>query len=188
MSLPFYFIYFILAKRSRFDCMVKESSIQNDGLLAPWLQAVRTRSDEAAESALASLIETYIAPVIKSVIRFKLRPDSADEADLAQEALAQWLAELRKLGAQPDDRSIGDARGLGLMQAIELVKDRKTKEPHPQAVNRVFEDTKKRKVLVGKGGLYGNVIRTGMMLNSTKAEVDEMVNAIDAGLTAAAGM
>ncbi|HEV2665320.1 MAG TPA: hypothetical protein VG324_10430, partial [Blastocatellia bacterium] len=48
-------------------------------------------------------------------IRFKLRLDSgarADEADLAQEALAQWLAELRKLGAQPDERSISDARGL----------------------------------------------------------------------------
>ena len=92
--------------------MVEESSIQNDGLLAPWLQAVRTRSDEAAESALASLIEAHIEPVIKGVIRFKLRPDSADEADLAQEALAQWLAELRKLGAQPDERSISDARGL----------------------------------------------------------------------------
>jgi DNA-directed RNA polymerase specialized sigma24 family protein len=77
-----------------------------------WLQAVRTRSDEAAESALALLIETHIEPVIKGVIRFKLRPEAADEADLAQEALAQWLAELRKLGAEPDDRSISDARGL----------------------------------------------------------------------------
>jgi DNA-directed RNA polymerase specialized sigma24 family protein len=92
--------------------MVKESSTQNDGLLVLWLQAVRTRSDEAAESALALLIETHIEPVIKGVIRFKLRPEAADEADLAQEALAQWLAELRKLGAEPDDRSISDARGL----------------------------------------------------------------------------
>src|SRR5262245_23780108 len=92
--------------------MVKESSTQNDNLLAPWLQAVRTRSDEAAESALALLFETHIEPVSKGVIRFELRADSADEADLAQEALAQWLAELRKLGAEPDSRSISDARGL----------------------------------------------------------------------------
>ena len=92
--------------------MVKDSSTQNDSLLAPWLQAVRTRSDEAAESALASLIEAHIAPVIKSVIRFKLRLDAADEADLTQEALAQWLTELRKLGANPDERSVSDARGL----------------------------------------------------------------------------
>src|SRR5688572_26110914 len=33
---------------------------------------------------------------------------------------------------------VGDARGLGLMQAIELVKDHKTKEPAPQAVGKVF--------------------------------------------------
>jgi hypothetical protein len=78
--------------------MVKESSTQSDGLLAPWLQAVQTRGDEAAESALALLIETHIEPVIRSVIRFKIRLGSAgqmDEADLAQESLAQWLAELQ---------------------------------------------------------------------------------------------
>ncbi len=76
---------------------------------------------------------------------------------------------------------IGDVRGLGLMQALELVKDRETKEPHPQAVLRVFEETKRRGVLIGKGGLYGNVIRTGMMLNSTKDHVNELVEALDAG-------
>jgi 4-aminobutyrate aminotransferase-like enzyme len=76
---------------------------------------------------------------------------------------------------------IGDVRGMGLMQAVELVKDRQTKEPAPEAVLKVFEETKRRGVLIGKGGLYGNVIRTGMMLNSTKEHVDEMIAAMDAG-------
>lgn len=76
---------------------------------------------------------------------------------------------------------IGDVRGKGLMQAVELVVDRKTKEPNPKAVLRVFEETKKRGVLIGKGGLFGNVIRTGMMLNSTKDHVDELIAALDAG-------
>ena len=79
---------------------------------------------------------------------------------------------------------IGDVRGMGLMQALELVKDRETKEPDPQSVMRVFEETKKRRVLVGKGGLYGNVIRTGMMLNSTKDHVDELIEAFDASFAA----
>jgi 4-aminobutyrate aminotransferase len=81
---------------------------------------------------------------------------------------------------------IGDARGLGMMQAIELVKDRKTKEPAPQAVAKVFEETKRRGVLLGKGGVYGNVIRTGLMLNAGKQQVDELVDAMDAGLSLAA--
>src|SRR5262245_59927968 len=95
--------------------MGNESASQNDGLLAPWLLTLRTQGEAAAESALASLIETHIEPVVRSVIRFKLRldpSDRADEIDLAQEALAQWLVELRKLGAEPDRRSISDARGL----------------------------------------------------------------------------
>jgi 4-aminobutyrate aminotransferase len=77
---------------------------------------------------------------------------------------------------------IGDVRGMGIMQAIELVKDPKTKEPNPQAVLTVFEETKRQGVLIGKGGLYGNVIRTGMMLNTTKDSVDQLIAALDAGL------
>jgi 4-aminobutyrate aminotransferase-like enzyme len=77
---------------------------------------------------------------------------------------------------------IGDVRGMGLMQALELVKDRETKEPDPQSVLKVFEETKRLGVLIGKGGLYGNVIRTGMMLNSTKDTVDELIEALDKAL------
>jgi 4-aminobutyrate aminotransferase-like enzyme len=74
---------------------------------------------------------------------------------------------------------IGDVRGMGLMQALELVKDRETKEPDPQSVLKVFEETKRRGVLIGKGGLYGNVIRTGVMLNSTKDTIDKLIEALD---------
>src|ERR687886_1895441 len=87
----------------------------------------------------------------------------------------QRLEELREKHAV-----IGDVRGMGLMQALELVKDRETKEPAPQSVLKVFEETKRRGVLIGKGGLYGNVIRTGVMLNSTKDTIDELIEALDA--------
>jgi 4-aminobutyrate aminotransferase len=81
---------------------------------------------------------------------------------------------------------VGDVRGLGLMQGIELVRDRQTKEPAPQAVLDVFEETRRRGVLIGKGGLYGNVIRTGLHLNATQAQADELVSALAAGLEFAA--
>lgn len=86
----------------------------NDELLAPWLQAVQVRDQEAAGSALAVLVETYIQPVVRNVVRFKLHLDSShapDEADLIQEALAEWLVEVHKIAHEPD-RSICDARGL----------------------------------------------------------------------------
>jgi 4-aminobutyrate aminotransferase len=86
------------------------------------------------------------------------------------------------MGLQERYEVIGDVRGMGLMQGMEFVKDRKTKEPHPQAVLKVFEETKKRGVLIGKGGLYGNVIRLGPPLIATRDHIDELVAALDAGL------
>ena len=74
---------------------------------------------------------------------------------------------------------IGDVRGMGLMQGIECVKDRQTKEPHPHAVLKVFEETKRRGVLIGKGGLFGNVIRLGPPLIATKSDIDQLVDALD---------
>src|SRR5262249_37248937 len=100
---------------------MKGPPIESDSLLAPWLQA---RSEEEAESALAEFIAEHIEPVIKGVVRFKLRlhADRADRADgadgspeaadIAQEALTEWLAELRKFRVCPDRRAISDARGL----------------------------------------------------------------------------
>ena len=74
---------------------------------------------------------------------------------------------------------IGDVRGMGLMQAIECVKDRTTKEPDPQSVLKVFEETRRRGVLIGKGGLFGNVIRIGPPLVATKPDIDELITALD---------
>jgi 4-aminobutyrate aminotransferase-like enzyme len=74
---------------------------------------------------------------------------------------------------------IGDVRGLGLMQGLELVKDRKTKEPAPEATSQLLERTRENGLLVGKGGLYGNVIRLSPMLNIAKADVDQAIELLD---------
>jgi 4-aminobutyrate aminotransferase-like enzyme len=81
---------------------------------------------------------------------------------------------------------IGDVRGMGLMQAIEFVKDRATKEPAPEATNQFMEECRTRGLLVGKGGLLGNVIRTSPPLNITKADVDEAIRIMDESLVAMA--
>ena len=74
---------------------------------------------------------------------------------------------------------IGDVRGMGLMQALELVKDRKTKEPAPEATTQVMERARDNGLLIGKGGLFGNVLRLSPMLNISKADVDEGVRLLD---------
>ena len=80
---------------------------------------------------------------------------------------------------------IGDVRGMGLMQGIELVKDRQTKAPAPEATNLVMERARVNGLLVGKGGLYGNVIRMSPPLNISKADVDQALVALDTSLAEA---
>ena len=83
-------------------------------------------------------------------------------------------------------KTIGDVRGMGLMQAIELVADETVKDrtPNPKAVLRLFEETKKRGLLIGKGGLYGNVIRISPPLVIGEAEVDEALGVLGESLKA----
>jgi len=78
---------------------------------------------------------------------------------------------------------IGDVRGMGLMQGLELVKDRQTKEPAAEATVQLMERARENGLLIGKGGLYGNVIRMSPMLNISKADVDEALRMLDKSLS-----
>jgi 4-aminobutyrate aminotransferase-like enzyme len=106
-----------------------------------------------------------------------------ERENLAQNAqvVGGYLRE-KLMGLQERYDVIGDVRGMGLMQALEFVKDRKTKEPDAASLMKVFDETKRRGVLIGKGGLYGNVMRIGPPLIASKSDIDELVSAIDAGL------
>jgi 4-aminobutyrate aminotransferase len=77
---------------------------------------------------------------------------------------------------------IGDVRGMGLMQGIELVKDRQTKAPAAEATNLVMERARVNGLLVGKGGLYGNVIRMSPPLNISRSDVEAALTALDKSL------
>ena len=70
------------------------------------------------------------------------------------------------------------------MQGIEFVLDRKTKEPAPQAVSQLFEETRTRGLLVGKGGLYGNVVRIAPPLTASAEQIDEALEILDHALAA----
>jgi 4-aminobutyrate aminotransferase-like enzyme len=72
---------------------------------------------------------------------------------------------------------------MGLLQGIELVKDRQTKEPAPELVNQVLERLRANGLIVGKGGLYGNVIRMSPPLNISKADIDAALHILDKSVT-----
>ncbi len=74
---------------------------------------------------------------------------------------------------------IGDVRGMGMMQALELVKDRQIKEPAAEAAGQVMERARDNGLLIGKGGLYGNTIRMAPPMNISKADVDEGIRLLD---------
>jgi 4-aminobutyrate aminotransferase len=80
---------------------------------------------------------------------------------------------------------IGDVRGMGLMQALELVEDRVSKQPASGVTLAVMEAARENRILIGKGGLYGNVIRITPPLNIAKTDVDEFIGRLDISLTTA---
>jgi 4-aminobutyrate aminotransferase-like enzyme len=82
-------------------------------------------------------------------------------------------------GLQEKHATIGEVRGMGFMQALELVKDRETKEPAPERASAVLEMAKDKGLIIGKGGLYGNVLRISPALNVTAADADQAVDLLD---------
>ena len=79
-------------------------------------------------------------------------------------------------------QGIGEVRGMGLMQAIELVKDRGTKEPDPQGTNRLMEATRRRGLLIGKGGLYGNALRIAPPMVVSRGQIDDAIRLLGEAL------
>jgi alanine-glyoxylate transaminase/(R)-3-amino-2-methylpropionate-pyruvate transaminase len=88
------------------------------------------------------------------------------------------LAGLEKLKSKY--QVIGDVRGKGLMLGVELVKDRKTKEPAKAETAQVLESAREMGLLLGKGGLWGQSIRFAPPMCITKADSDFILEVFDA--------
>jgi 4-aminobutyrate aminotransferase len=77
---------------------------------------------------------------------------------------------------------IGDIRGMGLLQAVELVEDRKTKAPATAVTAQVMEAARDNRILLGKGGMFGNVLRFSPPMNIGRSDVDQFIAAFDKSL------
>jgi len=89
------------------------------------------------------------------------------------------MSKLRDL--QKQNPIIGDIRGLGLMIGVELVKDEKL-TPATAEADAIRDALLKNGVLVGVGGVYGNVIRFQPPLVITRQQIDKAVGAFATAL------
>jgi alanine-glyoxylate transaminase/(R)-3-amino-2-methylpropionate-pyruvate transaminase len=87
---------------------------------------------------------------------------------------------LRALQSRHD--LIGDVRGLGLMLGVELVKDRKTRVPAKEETLEFMERIREQGILIGKGGLDGNVLRIKPPMCLSAEDVDFALYAFDKAL------
>ena len=83
-----------------------------------------------------------------------------------------------------EHKLLGDVRGMGLMLAVELVRDRATKEPAKAETLQMMEETRAMGVLVGKGGIDGNILRIKPPMCITAADADFALDVIHRGLSA----
>ncbi|RSM83312.1 aspartate aminotransferase family protein [Amycolatopsis sp. WAC 01375] len=108
--------------------------------------------------------------------------DHIAEGDLQANALARGNELLDGLRAAGNPL-IGDVRGKGLMIGVELVEPGGMK-PNPGAAARMMEETKARGLLIGKGGLHGNVLRIAPPMTLTAEEAAEGLGIITDALAA----
>src|SRR5580658_7193248 len=92
------------------------------------------------------------------------------------------LAGLNKL--KEKHKVIGDIRGKGLMLGIEMVTDRKTKEPAKAECQAVLESAREMGLLIGKGGLWGQTIRFAPPMCVTEADANFLLDVLDAAFSA----
>jgi 4-aminobutyrate aminotransferase len=82
---------------------------------------------------------------------------------------------------------VGEVRGKGLMVGVELVRDRESKEPSPAIAGQVMESCREQGLLIGKGGLYGNVLRLSPPLIITEEEAHRAIETLEVAFGEAHG-
>ena len=145
------------------------------------LAAVVTTSDIAA-TLTKNTISTFGGnPVSCAAAKATINVIQRDELDKNAEKMGDILRKGLEQLQEKYPKVIGEVRGMGLMQAIELVVDetKKDRTPNPDAAEQLMEETKARGLLIGRGGLYANAMRISPPLNITKSEVEEAIGILN---------
>jgi len=143
------------------------------------LGAVVARKHIAAPMAEKFMFHTYGAnPTSCAAGRAVLQVIREDKVrENARDVGAALLERLQVLKEKHE--AIGDVRGRGLMLAIEMVKDRRTKEPDPQTTAAVFEATRESGIILSKSGAFQSCLRMVPPMCLSMADVEQVYEGLD---------
>lgn len=159
------------------DIMIMGKGIANGFTMAAFIT-----KPEIAAALSQPVISTFGGNPVSSIaalasIKYIEKHNLIDNANRVGSYAMERLIELReKYGI------IGDVRGMGLLLAIELVKDRSTREPAPDEAAILLENLRKNGILSGRSGAYGNVIRFTPPLTMSVEQMDVAIAAMDRSL------
>ena len=151
--------------------VVPDIMIMAKGIAGGMPVGATVTTDEIASRWAGKTISTFGGnPICMAAMAETL--DIMKEEDVPTRAVERGTQLREGLEALMDQYEwIGEVRGMGLMQAMELVKDRKSKEPFAERTGAFMEAAKDEGLLIGKAGLRDNVLRFGPSLLITEEEV-----------------
>ena len=110
----------------------------------------------------------------------------ASEAFLTQAAAFGEEIMARLNGMAERHQVIGEVRGIGPMAAIELVKDRESREPAADVATATVAGALERGLLLLKTGIYDNVLRILVPITATEEDLELGLDRLEESLAAAA--
>jgi alanine-glyoxylate transaminase/(R)-3-amino-2-methylpropionate-pyruvate transaminase len=130
-------------------------------------------TDEIAASWKGKTISTFggnpvCMAAMCATLEVMVEEDVPSRAEARGQQLLKGLLEL-----QARHPWIGEVRGMGLMRALEIVRDPAGKEPDSPRAKRLLEAAREEGVLLGQGGTHGHVVRVGPSLLVTEEEIGE---------------
>ncbi len=149
------------------------------------LAAVTTRREVAETLARRIHFNTYGGNPVSMAAGLAVL-ETIDEDGLQENARVVGERMMRGLrNLQKAHPLVGDVRGMGLMLGVELVRDRASKTPAPAETLHVLEEARRMGVLLGKGGLDGNVLRIKPPLCIAADDADFALDVLDRALSSA---